>query len=131
LMLPKLCGSDVPFAATAVPMSGGHCAAHDPEQFDCVAVSLANQYNVNPAAFTSTVPLLVVIALIASEPDPALADAPFVGLPLLPQAASNTAAAARLGPTHQRLRMTSSPSCCENVVMPALRSSGPHSCTTS
>jgi hypothetical protein len=87
---------------------------------------LANQYSVIPAALTSTTPLVVVIDLIATEPataawaeaDAAGLDAGAAGLVdpeaagglLLPQAASTTAAAARPGASHHRLRMALSPS---------------------
>jgi hypothetical protein len=95
-------------------MTGGQYEVQEPVQFDWVGVSIANQYKVSPAGLTSTIPLFVLIVLTATEATPALAAAGLdvdepVGLPLLPQAARTTAAAARLGITHQRLRMALSP----------------------
>src|SRR5580658_252039 len=117
-MVPKPCGSTVPAAATALPITGGQYLAHEPLQRDLAGVSLANQYKVNPCALTSTAPLLVRIVLITTEPTRALARpaedgagldvAGSVGL-VLPQAASRTAAAARPGLTHHRLCMALSP----------------------
>ncbi len=54
-------------------MTGGQYVAHEPLQFDLVAVSLANQYNVRPSALVSTVPLLALIVLTVTEPVAALA----------------------------------------------------------
>jgi hypothetical protein len=81
-------------------------------QFDWLGVSMANQYKVSPAALTSTVPLLVLIVLIATEVAAAagLDVDPPVGAPLLPQAARTTAAAAIPGTTHHRLGIALSPS---------------------
>jgi hypothetical protein len=117
-------------------MTGGQYDVQEPVQFDWVGVSIANQYKVSPAALTSTSPLLVLIVLTATEATPALAAAGLdvdepVGPPLFPQAARTAAAAARLGTTHQRLRMTLSPLCDQERRQSLLRKSSHDSLTTS
>src|SRR5215813_9922382 len=104
-------------------LTGGQYVLQGTRQFERVELSLANQYKVIPAALVSTIPLLVLIVLIAPEPvgtaaaglDATAAGwdvAELGGLALVPQAASNAHAAAGARPASHRLRMQSSPSCC-------------------
>jgi hypothetical protein len=68
-----------PEPAVAGPLTGGQIVAHEPLQFDFVAVSGTNQYKVKPLAFVTTVtpPTLAVFSAF-----PVDAGAPlWVGLP--------------------------------------------------
>jgi hypothetical protein len=99
-------------------MTGGQYVAHAPVHLEAVAVSMANQYSVLPCALTRTVPMLVfrmpivspdcAAVLLVAELPAAGADvaALFDGDAELPQAASTTAAPARTGAAHHRLRMS-------------------------
>jgi hypothetical protein len=88
-----------PDPAVAGPLTGGQNVAHEPVQFDVVAVSGPNQYTVKPLALVSTVapPIVAVFSVLLDEAGGA---APEVLLELdelaeLPQAAIISAAAAR------------------------------------
>jgi hypothetical protein len=97
-------------------------AAQDPLQLDFVAVSGANQYNVNPFALVSTVTPLIFLVFravldeltlgdeTALTEEPAMpADPVVLAVPVLPQAAAISAMAARPPGTHHRLRITYPP----------------------
>ena len=43
VIVPNPFGSEVPDAATGLPITGGQKVAHEPEQLDIVGVSIANQ----------------------------------------------------------------------------------------
>ncbi len=124
--MPNPCIRVVPDAAAALPITGGQNEVHEPLQFDFVGVSIANQYSVLPAAFVSTVPLLVLCVMIvtvealepvpcgdvaALELDPLVAgvDVLVEGEPELPHAASRAAPPTTIGAAHHRLRMVLSP----------------------
>jgi len=64
VIVPNPCIRVVPGAAVTLPVTGGQNEMHPALQFDIVAVSIANQYNVLPWAFVSTVPLLVLCVMI-------------------------------------------------------------------
>ena len=111
-----------PAAAVAGPFTGGQYVAHDPLQFDLVAVSGANQYSVNPFALVSTVaPAIFVVfraeldepvagveaALDEEPPEAAGLDADEPDDPdELPHAAAIRAIPARPAGAHHRLRMS-------------------------
>jgi hypothetical protein len=106
-----------PGPAVAGPFTGGQYVAHDPLQFDLVAVSGANEYNVKPFALVSTVapPIVAVFrALDDAVPgedeevalDGELAEPPELAEDVLPHAAAIRATAAKPAGAHHRLRIT-------------------------
>jgi hypothetical protein len=65
-----------PGPAVAGPFTGGQYVAHDPLQFDLVAVSGTNEYSVKPLALVSTVAPPIVAVFRAVPDELALAEAP-------------------------------------------------------
>lgn len=106
----------MPGPPVAGPFTGGQYWAHDPLQFDLVAVSGANQYSVKPFALVSTVapPIVAVFRAALDEAVPVdeaaldeeLAEPAELAVDVLPHAAAIRATAAKPTGAHHRLRIT-------------------------
>jgi hypothetical protein len=104
-----------PAPAVAGPFTGGQYVAHDPLQFDVVAVSGANEYSVKPFALVSTVaPPIVAVFRALDEPETGeaaalgeeLAEPAELAVDVLPHAAAIRATAANPAGAHHRFRIT-------------------------